>query len=138
MARLSRSDLPGNVPEPSMGDSVYYVRRALYELRYKQGKAEATRNQILDYIRHRGWPVPGRNFDAAVGRLCALMRAQSIGNDVYRLTPDGELEEEEQRRPWRNRLLAELIQPATVAKVIIGTAGLLAGIAITLLTQKLL
>ena len=128
-----------------MGEAVYYVRRALYELRCRKGKEDgASQNQDFDYIRAQKWPVPSvRQFDAATERLRRLGRIRDTsGGDentrLYRLTTDGELEEEEQRRPWAKRVFDELRRPANAAKLVYALVGAVLGSVATVLAQRFL
>ncbi len=131
--------------EPPMGDSLYHVRHALYELRHDHGKTMgATEIEILNHITSRGWPVPTSNIERVMERLIALKRAEvlrktdSVTTTRYALTTDGELEDEILRRPWLLRVFDELKQPPTAAKLIIGAAGLIVGLIVERVTGAVL
>lgn len=120
--------------EPPMGDSLYHVRHALYELRHEHGKTGgATQIDVLNHLQVRKRPVPSSNIDRVLDRLVELKRAElvqktdSVTTTRYALTTDGELEDEYMHRRWVLRVFDEIRQPPTAAKIIIATVGVLVG-----------
>jgi hypothetical protein len=120
--------------EPGMGDSVYWVRHALYEWRYREQKEHgATMVELLNYMHDRRMRRPIRNLNVALERLIKYgLASPSDANwkasaTRFSLTPDGQLSEEENHKTWRRRVLDQVASPVTVANLIIGGLGAVVG-----------